>query len=91
MQSSIESDRPSPSTLHLVDLALQMLKVNVEKQIEQGIRLDRLYQGWHQSWLSQYEQLRGRIETLESRMAPWINERASSPQLCLISQQEDAA
>ncbi len=91
MRFSSESDRPSPTTLQLVDMALQMLKQNVEQNIEQGMRLERLYVGWRQSWQSQYDQLRNRIETLETRIAPWVVEQVQGPQLSLISHQDDAA
>jgi hypothetical protein len=91
MPFSSDSNQPSSSTLHLVDMALQMLKQNVEKHIEQGMRLERLYVGWRHSWQTQYDQLRNRIETLETRVSPWVAERVQGPQLALISHQEDAA
>ncbi len=88
---STESDRPSFSTVHLIDQALTTLKQSVATQLEQETRLERLCLGWQKSWLSQCEQLRVRIEMLEARLAPWMTDNAEGPRLALVSHNDDVA
>ncbi|WP_010588099.1 hypothetical protein [Schlesneria paludicola] len=83
-----ESDSPSVPNLRLIEQALKALKQNVN---DQETRLDRLCVSWHKTWLSQCDDLRNRIDTLEARLSPWMNERPDGPRLAVISQQEDAA
>lgn len=88
---SSESDCSSFPNVRLIEQALKTLKQSVSTHLEHETRLERLCQGWHQNWLSQCDQLRLRIETLEARLAPWMTERADGPRLAVISQQEETA
>ena len=83
-----ESDSPIPQNMRLIEQALKTLKQNVS---DHETRLERLSLNWHQTWLSQCEQLRNRIDTLEARLSPWMAERPDGPRLAVISHQEDAA
>jgi hypothetical protein len=48
-----------------------------------------LYLGWQQKWSSHCDQLRTQIETLETRLSPWMFERSEGPRLAVISQHEE--
>jgi len=91
MSASSESDYSSYPNVRLIEQALRTLKQSVTSHIEHESRLERLCQSWQESWSSQCEQLRLRLETLEARFAPWMTEQASAPRLAVVSHQEDAA
>ena len=86
-----ESDCPSFPNVRLIEQALKSLKQSVAAHVEHESRLQRLCAGWQQTWLSQCDQLRSRIERLEAHLAPWMTERAEGPRLAVITQHEDAA
>ena len=75
----------------LIEQAIKTLKQSVASHLEQETRLERMCRGWQQKWMTQCEQLRNRIETLEAQLMPWMTERAEGPRLAVISRSEDAA
>ena len=88
---STESDFPSFPNVRLIDQALKTLKNSVSTHLEHEARLERICSGWHQNWLSQFEQLRVRIENLEARLSPWMTERPDGPRLAMIPAHEEVA
>ena len=84
-----ESDFPSTSHICLIEQALNTLKHTVSAHLECETRLEQLYLGWQQSWLSQFSQLHVQIEALEARISPWINETGHSPRLAVVSHHDD--
>ena len=91
MSSSSESDYSSYPNLCLIEQALRTLKQSVSNHLEHENRLERLCQTWQETWSTQCEQLRLRLETLEARLAPWMTEQVGGPRLAVVSHQEDAA
>lgn len=91
MSYSTESECPSFPNVHLIEQAFKTLKQSVSTHLEQETRLERLCTGWHQNWMSQCEQLRMRIETLEARLAPWLTDRNDGPRLAVIAHHEEVA
>lgn len=91
MSYSTESECPSFPNLHLIEQALHSLKQSVSAHLEQESRLERLCMGWHQNWLTQFEQLRMRIDALEARLTPWMVERGDGPRLAMIAHHEEVA
>ena len=72
MPHSSESDCPSFSNLRLVEQAMNSLKQSVMAHLESETRLERIYLGWQQKWISQFNQLRMQIEAVEARISPWL-------------------
>lgn len=91
MFHSSESEVSSFMNSRLIEQALKSLKQTIALHHEREQRLERLYSGWQQQWLSKYEQLRMQIETLEARLAPWMMDRTDGPRLAVVSHHEDAA
>lgn len=91
MSHSTESDCSTFSNVRLIEQALKALKQSSAVHLEQDQRLERLYCGWQQKWLTQFDQLRIQIEMLEARLSPWMTDHSRGPRLAVISQQEDAA
>lgn len=88
---STESACPSFPNVRLIEQALSTLKNSVSTHLEQEARLDRLCSGWSQNWMSQFEQLRHRIDELEARLSPWMVEPADGPRLAMIPHHEEVA
>ncbi len=91
MSYSTESDCSSFPNVRLIEQALKTLKQSISTHLEQETRLERLCLGWQQSWLSQFEQLRTRVEKLEARLAPWMTDHVEGPRLALMLHQEEVA
>jgi hypothetical protein len=89
MFHSSESDRPSFSKMRLIEQAMKTLKQSVSEHLECETRLDRLYLGRQQTWLSQFNQLRLRVEALDASISPWITEKTNAPRLAVVSHHED--
>ncbi|WP_397568716.1 hypothetical protein [Schlesneria sp. T3-172] len=92
-----ESDRTNFSNVRLIEQAVTRMKQTVAQQFERESQMQRLFTTSHERWMSQYDQLRSRIETLEARLAPWMTERVEGPRLAVVDheevgeQREDAA
>lgn len=91
MLQSSESDCPSFSNIRLVEQAMNSLKQTVMAHLESETRLERIYLGWQQKWLSQFDQLRMQVEALESRISPWLVDSSEGPRLAVVSHHEDVA
>ena len=89
MFQATESDFPTHSNINLVGQALKNLKHSVSMHLEQETRLETLCLFWQQKWLSQCEQLRNRIDSLEAQLAPWMTEPIDGPRLAVISHHEE--
>jgi hypothetical protein len=85
------SDSPAFPSVHRMQQALSRLKRGVASHVEHESRLHKLFAVCQEKWLSQFEQLRTRIETLEARLAPWMTDRDEGPRLAVVPPQEDAA
>jgi hypothetical protein len=86
-----ESQGPSFSKIRLIDQAIKRMKQNLVAHLEQESRLHHLFAVGQEKWLTQFEQLRNRIELLEARISPWMTEPADRPRLAVIPQQEESA
>ena len=91
MFHSTKSELMDFPNVRLIEQAIKTLKQSVLSHLERETRLERLCLGWQQKWLSQCEQLRIRIESLEAQLAPWMTDRADGPRLAVISRHEDVA
>ena len=87
----MESNSPSLPNVRLIETALKSLKQSVSSHLESETRLERMCLGWQQKFLSQCEQLRARIDSLEAQLAPWMNDRTDGPRLAVMSQHEEVA
>ena len=85
-----KSPGPSFSKIRLIDQAVKRMKQNLVSHLEQESRLHRLFVVGQEKWLSQCEQLRSQIESLEARISPWMTEPAERPRLAVIPQQEES-
>lgn len=91
MLFSPESEYSTLPNIHLVEQALKNLKKCVSEHFEQEARFERTCVQWHQDWRSHFEQLRLRIDGLESRLAPWMIDHAEGPRLAQITPYEEVA
>ena len=91
MLQSSDSEFSSFPKFRLIEEAMSSLKKSVSAHLECETRLERLYLGWQQKWLSQFNQLRMQIETLEARISPWMSDPADGPRLAVVSHHEDVA
>ena len=85
------SDRPAFPHVQQVEQALSNLRQRVTVHVERESRLHQLFAVCQERWLSQFEQLRNRIEMLEARLAPWMTDRDEGPRLAVVPTQEDAS
>lgn len=91
MSHSTESESSSLLNVDQIEQAIRTLKKSVSSHLECETRLERLCVGWQKKWLSQCEQLRIRIDSLEAQLAPWIAQPADGPRLAVVSRHEEVA
>jgi hypothetical protein len=85
------SECPAFPTVRRMEFALARLKKGVSAHVEQESQFHRMFATCQEKWLSQFEQLRARIEALEARLAPWMTDREAGPRLAVVPPHEDAA
>ena len=77
--------------VHRMEQAVSRLTLGVAAHMERESQLQRLFAVCQEKWLSQFEQLRIRIETLEARLAPWMTDRDEGPRLAVIPPHDEVA
>ena len=83
-------DSSTFSNIDVIQQAMKALSQTVRAHVDRESRLERFCQGWQQNWLAQCDQLRMRIDLLESQLAPWITTQSDGPRLSIVSSHDDA-
>lgn len=84
-----DSRVPMMSSLQHMEQAVSRLMRGVATHIDRETRLTRMFAACQDQWMSQFEDLRSRIEALEARLAPWIRDQEDGPRLAVVSTESD--
>ena len=78
------------SEIQRAEEALLTLRHRVAAHANQQSRLRQFYWDWQQNWQHRTEHLRGQMNELEARIAPWLP-REQSPRLSVLTPLDEAA
>lgn len=67
---------------------LRTLRQRVERHLEQEVRLGQLYQGWQQSWTTQFEQIQRQIAKVEAHLGTWLPKGEPAHNLSVVHEEE---